>query len=181
MSIRIVRMNVKQNFNIRRNRVSRRDQNRIQKHSGLGQTGTGPLAFVLILCWSLIGCSVGAPTPVRQPTATSTMIVDRIIRTATLPPALRPSPSPTPSDGMTHIQIGDDYFEPAAATIKHGTTVEWWHGGGHDHVIASSKNDWPAFWSNPGNRNRITLSNPGDYPYVCLLHSGMIGMIRVLD
>jgi plastocyanin len=181
-SIRIVRMNVKQIFRMMRENQGVKDRSRNSKPSMAGKNWHRTrIAFVWALAFLLMGCGGGAPIPTSVPTATATMIFDPIVRRAT--PTLLPYPtsSPTPNDGIARIMVGDNYFEPAMVAIKKGTTVEWWHGGGHDHIVASSKSDWITFLSSTGGRQRMTFNTPGDYPYVCLLHSGMLGMIRVLN
>ena len=136
------------------------------------------IAFIVVIIFSLVGCGAGANG--ATPPATVTRSIPPILRVGTPTRIVFQAATPTPNDGITRITVGDDYFEPAVAIIKAGTTVEWWHGGGKEHTIASLKNDFPTIMPGYGGRYRMSFDIPGEFPYTCSLHSGMNGMIKVV-
>lgn len=94
-------------------------------------------------------------------------------------PIVFPSRTPTPNDGVAHIAIGDNYFDPSNLTIKVGTVVEWWHSGNGTHSITSLQSKWSTVFPAIGSRNRVSFDVPGIYAYICAYHSGMGGTIKV--
>lgn len=90
-----------------------------------------------------------------------------------------PTRTPTPNDGLAHIAIGDNFFDPAEVTIKVGTIVEWWHSGNGTHSITSLQGKWAPIFPAFGSRSRVNFDTPGVYLYVCSYHAGMGGSIKV--
>ncbi len=79
------------------------------------------------------------------------------------------------------VEVTDDIFTPATAKVARGGTVVFVHLGGHHTATdwtgmdlfdsgAVDKDSPPTFVSFPA---------AGWYPYVCVLHAGMVGRVNV--
>lgn len=70
-------------------------------------------------------------------------------------------------------------FEPAAITIRPGTTVTWeWTGEGGDHNVEHRDNDWEnpeGTVAEAGHTWERAFSRPGTHLYSCWPHDG-VGM-----
>ena len=138
------------------------------------------IAILVILTLVQAGCLGTSVSPAEsQPISTVGPTIT--LRLFTRTPIVFASRTPTPNDGMAHIAIGDNYFEPAIITIKIRTVVEWWHGGNGTHTITSLQDKWPTIFPAYGSRHRVSFDAPGLYTYVCAFHSGMGGTIKVED
>jgi plastocyanin len=91
------------------------------------------------------------------------------------------------SAATTHnISISGFRFVPADKTIVVGDTVTWTNFDGNAHnVVSDPAPPAPTFPSSLDLALNDTYSNTfntiGDYTYRCSLHSGMTGVVRVVD
>ena len=95
-----------------------------------------------------------------------------------------PYPAPTSSDctgsRLVDVDIEADPkiiggFRPSNITIRIGTTVKWvWKASGHN--VAPFHNGIEA----AGFSFSKTFSTSGDYPYMCQIHTGQIGIVHVV-
>jgi plastocyanin len=78
------------------------------------------------------------------------------------------------------IAVKDDVFSPKAATVAKGTTVVWrWQGDSpHNVVVTSGPVRFKSVVQRSGTFRR-RLTRAGTYRYVCTIHAGMRGTIRV--
>jgi len=82
-----------------------------------------------------------------------------------------------------NIQIGDNFFSPATATVNVGDTVVWTHTGtgGRPHDVTA---DNGSFLSPRNLMNGATFSytatTPGTFNYGCTIHANMDGVLTVL-
>ena len=85
--------------------------------------------------------------------------------------------TPPPVSESPTVTISDMQFTPSHVTIETGDTVTWvWDDGDMPHDV-----------SGDGFRSEVqtdgtfshTFDEPGDFPYVCNLHSGMKGTVTV--
>ena len=137
-----------------------------------------PKSILVVIIFLVTGCGAASASPTPEtpiPGAFPT------IRLFTRTPVVFPTRSPTPNDGISRIQIGDNYFEPSDVTIRRGMVVEWWNSGNGIHTITSLQGAWPLIYPAFGNRYRISINTHGVFAYVCSFHSGMNGTIRVVD
>jgi len=95
-------------------------------------------------------------------------------RTVTLLPAKRAKASV--AQKATTVQVGDNFFKAKTATIAARGTVTWrWTGKkGHDVVGGSFKSKVMK-----SGTFKHKFAKKGTYQYVCTLHRGMTGTIRV--
>lgn len=93
------------------------------------------------------------------------------------PPATQTSSALVPS---SVVDLPPSYkFQPAHVTVPAGTTVTWTN---HDNFTHSVKVDGQSdvHTMRPGESTQITFANPGEYHYVCTLHTqNMQGSVTV--
>jgi hypothetical protein len=127
----------------------------------------------------LIGCSaLSSPEAFPTPHITPTYFISAPQRT---PTAVRifPTGTPTPSDGIPRVTVGDNYFEPANLTVRPGAIVEFVHSGNNTHTVTSLGEKWSPLFMGIGTRSQLHFSEPGEYRYICTFHSGMFAIITV--
>lgn len=95
-----------------------------------------------------------------------------------------------------HIGMKNKVFTPDRLTIRVGGTVEWVNDDQDVHLVISGKDlQDPALGKPldsgtllPGQRFSFTFTQPGTYPYVCVIHwslqsvtgqGGMVGEVIV--
>lgn len=80
----------------------------------------------------------------------------------------------------TRIEIGDNFFNPASATVTVGTMVTWMHMGTRPHDVTSEDGmlNSPRRLMN-GQTYSFTVTTPGTINYVCTIHQGMSGTLIV--
>jgi plastocyanin len=88
--------------------------------------------------------------------------------------------SPAASAEVT-VHIKDFFMDPAAVTVKPGTTVTWINDGPTIHTTTSRAT--PALWDSGilqvGQKFSHTFTKPGEYDYWCSLHPQMLGKVIV--
>jgi plastocyanin len=87
--------------------------------------------------------------------------------------------APSPVADSPTISIQDQRFNSDHVTIEEGDTVTWvWDDGRLSHDVTGD-----GFKSEVQTEGSFshTFEDTGDYPYVCTLHSGMRGMVTVVD
>ncbi len=75
------------------------------------------------------------------------------------------------------VQVNDNYFTPGTIEIHTGDTVTWTWTGAADHNVTG-----PGFNSvtqGKGTTYQHTFTTAGTINYVCTIHSGMKGVIKV--
>ena len=104
-------------------------------------------------------------------------------REAIVDEALAGLVEPLPVARDATVIVHDDHFHPATLTVARGATVTWRWAGEHAHDLRfSRKRGLPRV---AGARARIRgevkrrFTRRGTYRYVCTLHDGMGGAIRV--
>jgi plastocyanin len=77
---------------------------------------------------------------------------------------------------------GNPVFSPSSVTINAGEMVTWQFTGQAPHNVLSSSSE--SFSSGApqvgGSDFSHTFNTPGDYAYICAIHSGMSGVVHVL-
>lgn len=76
------------------------------------------------------------------------------------------------------IQIANFAFEPSTVTIRAGGSVTWTNTDGDRHSVLLDGSE-SARLDQGGTFSR-TFSSPGEFAYVCGLHSSMTGTVVVL-
>jgi plastocyanin len=77
-----------------------------------------------------------------------------------------------------NVTIGNFTFEPAALTVKVGTTVTWKNHDDIPHTVVSA-GKFRSKALDTDDSYAFTFTAAGDYPYFCSLHPHMTGMIKV--
>jgi plastocyanin len=105
-------------------------------------------------------------TPSASPSSLSTM----------------PSPKDNPPNSGTTVTIKNFAFGPASLTVNKGDTVTWTNEDSAEHQIASDSGDAVSF-SGPampqGQSFSFKFDSTGTFPYHCVIHPSMKGMITV--
>jgi plastocyanin len=81
------------------------------------------------------------------------------------------------------------FFVPEEVTINVGDTVIWKNSDTATHTVTSGTVEAPDRWGEvfdsglgkPGSEFRHTFDTPGEYPYLCQLHSWMKGKVTVME
>jgi plastocyanin len=87
--------------------------------------------------------------------------------------------SACPSDAVT-IKMVDTKFDPETTTVKAGQSVCWVNEDSIQHdAVAESGADFKSQLFNKGQTFTATVDKPGTVKYVCTVHPGMTGELKV--
>jgi glucose/arabinose dehydrogenase/plastocyanin len=80
--------------------------------------------------------------------------------------------------------LTDTAYQPNPVQVSVGDTVRWTNDDSQPHTVTSGQNATPdgMFDSSimaPGATFDFTFTEPGEYPYFCLLHPNMVGTVSV--
>jgi plastocyanin len=78
------------------------------------------------------------------------------------------------------VSIGDNFFTPATVTIDVGDTVTWKNNGAAAHTATADNGSFDTGQIPAGQSRSETFSTAGDIPYICTLHAGQSGTVKVL-
>jgi len=72
-------------------------------------------------------------------------------------------------------------FAPATLSVKKGDSVEWdWVDNSAQHSVTSDDNTtFDSCLQSSGSKFVVTFNSAGDYKYHCIIHSGMVGDVKV--
>lgn len=65
-------------------------------------------------------------------------------------------------------------------TVAPGTTVVWTNRDETPHTVTSRERVWNSPPLDTDDRFSFTFERVGDYPYYCLLHPQMVGVVHVV-
>jgi plastocyanin len=85
----------------------------------------------------------------------------------------------TAASATVAIAIQGFAFDPAAVTVKVGTSITWSNQDSADHTITSDKGDWDSGKTAQGGKYTHTFDQVGTYTYHCSIHSSMKGTVVV--
>lgn len=86
---------------------------------------------------------------------------------------------PLPDSG--EISIIDRSFRPPSFVIATGGTIEWTNDDGEAHTVTSTDSAFDSGILNGGATFSQSFTEPGSFPYFCLIHPEMRGTITVSD
>ncbi len=92
------------------------------------------------------------------------------------------APAGTVPAGSAEVRIDDDDadgFEPGTITISLGESVTWVNVDKDPHTATGAGFDTGRI--DPGQQATITFKEPGSFPYSCMFHPVMTGMVVVRD
>lgn len=75
------------------------------------------------------------------------------------------------------VTVNDNYFTPATITVHAGDTVTWKWAGAADHNVTGPGFNSPS--QGKGSTFQHTFTDVGTVNYVCTLHQGMKGAVKV--
>lgn len=91
----------------------------------------------------------------------------------------RPSTAAEPV-ATTTVDLPPSYrFEPLAIRVARGATVTWTNHDNFTHTVQVTGQP-DVHTMKPGEATQITFDTPGEYPYICTLHTqNMRGTVTV--
>lgn len=82
------------------------------------------------------------------------------------------APTNPPPQSTTSIMVGNNYFQPASATVTVGSTVTWTWAGGVSHNVTFD--DGVASATQASGTYVRKFSTAGTYRYHCTIHGTMM-------
>ena len=76
----------------------------------------------------------------------------------------------------------DECYIPSSVTVPAGSTVTWSNDDTAAHTVTSSPDSPMQFNSDlflAGATYDVTFDDPGEYPYLCIVHPWMVGTVIV--
>ncbi len=88
--------------------------------------------------------------------------------------------------GSNEVWMEDTSFNPQNLEVGSGTTVTWTNKSSHTHTVTSGNDGEGDDLFNSGNLSEgqsfsYTFNRTGNYSYFCENHSGMTGVITVVE
>ncbi len=80
---------------------------------------------------------------------------------------------------LHNVSIANFAFSPAQLTVQQGDTVRWTNQDSYPHTATSDSGVWDSGNLNNGDSYSFIFTSGGSYPYSCLYHSSMTGLIDV--
>ncbi|MEK6720167.1 MAG: plastocyanin/azurin family copper-binding protein [Chloroflexota bacterium] len=96
----------------------------------------------------------------------------------TAPPAPAPTPVPPPPS-PSDVSAIDFAFSPATIDIVVGTRVTWANRGIALHTVTATDGSFDSGLMAAGASFARLFGVPGTFPYLCVLHPSMTGVVRV--
>ncbi len=87
--------------------------------------------------------------------------------------------SGTSQAALYDVAIVNFTFSPAELNIQQGDTVRWTNQDSSPHTSTSNSGVWNSGNMNNGDVYSFVFSLEGSYPYLCLYHSNMTGVVIV--
>jgi len=81
--------------------------------------------------------------------------------------------------GSVEIKMADIKFDPATATVKTGQQVCWVNEDDVQHDAVAEDGAFKSELFNKGEKFTATLDKAGTVKYVCSVHPGMTGELKV--
>jgi plastocyanin len=94
---------------------------------------------------------------------------------------LTPTPTPVCPPSAAQVDILDASYQPQNLTVSLGATVTWTNRDQIIHTTTSDTGVWHSFDMYPNQEFPVEFDTPGTYPYHCIYHPNMTGVITVLD
>ncbi len=130
-------------------------------------TTPGTFAYLCLLHPDMTGTVTVTPAPgATPPPPTPT------------PPPPTPTPVPPPP-GPSDVTALDFAFSPATIDVVVGTRVRWANRGAALHTVTAQDGSFDSGLMGPGASFSRVFASPGTFPYLCVLHPGMTGVVRV--
>ena len=94
------------------------------------------------------------------------------------------APAPKKAGKTVAVAMKNIAFLPKSVSVAKGTTVKWTNEDNVNHDVTKKSGPGPDFSSGQGNLAKgatyqQTLNTPGTIKYVCTVHPGMAGTIKV--
>ncbi len=91
-----------------------------------------------------------------------------------------PAPAPAADSGTINVVMQNNRFAPEKIAAKVGQKIHWVNNDGYPHnVVATKGEDFKSDNIDGGGTYDYTVQKAGTIDYVCTIHSGQNGQIRV--
>jgi plastocyanin len=77
------------------------------------------------------------------------------------------------------VTMKDNFFTPVKAVVTAGGKVTWRNGGKAKHNAVANSGAFNTGNFGPGQTRTVKFKKAGKFPYVCTIHSGMRGKVKV--
>jgi len=78
------------------------------------------------------------------------------------------------------VSMGDNFFKPAKAKVRVGGKVRWTNNGQVQHNVTFGSGGFSSGNLAPGEGVARKFKRAGKFGYVCTLHAGMNGKVKVI-
>jgi plastocyanin len=80
----------------------------------------------------------------------------------------------------TSVALTGSCFAPSVAYVEPGDTVVWTNTDGLEHAVTGAGQSWGSYDTfRQGKSTRQTFRDTGVFPYFCVLHPSMVGVVVV--
>jgi plastocyanin len=118
-------------------------------------------------------------SPARRRTAAAAALLACLLSSCDLPTGEGQRARPD-SEGVAHVRIVDDRFEPERAEVHPGHSVDWVNRGSRVHTVTFDDGT-DSGRLEPSERYERTFPEAGRFPYRCTIHAGMTGVVEVTE
>jgi plastocyanin len=95
------------------------------------------------------------------------------------PPRRTPAARPAARPAVVNVVLRNTTFVPGRIQITAGTTVVWRNDDQLIHTVTANDKSFDSGILQPGKTYRRTFDRPGQYPYYCMPHPFMKGVVVV--
>jgi plastocyanin len=78
------------------------------------------------------------------------------------------------------VSMGDNFFKPGKAKVRVGGKVRWTNNGQTQHNVTFGSGGFSSGNLAPGEGVARRFKRAGRFSYVCTLHTGMKGTVKVV-
>jgi plastocyanin len=101
-------------------------------------------------------------------------------KTSVVPPATTGTTAGSTKGSFIEVSMKDNTFVPEKITAKVGQTIKWTNDDPYPHNVTATKGEnFQSDNINGGGTYEYKLDKAGTINYVCTIHSGQRGQIRV--
>ncbi len=91
-----------------------------------------------------------------------------------------PDPAEVEPVATSEVRVVDNDFDPVAIEVPVGTEVTWTWAGSANHNVVAEDDSFASDVQSDGTFSH-TFTEAGTYRYTCTLHSGMDGLVEVVE
>ena len=124
-----------------------------------------------------VAARAAVPRPDSAPAAAARPAPAAATPTPARPAQQRAGPAQRPA--VVTVVMRNTTFSPSRIQIRTGTTVVWRNDDQLIHTVTADNKSFDSGLIQPGRTYRRTFDRPGEYPYYCMPHPFMKGVVVV--